>query len=214
MDDDEGSDDEVENLREGFAAIRFSKGFKQQIRNPWARALIVKVYGKEVGFSFLQAKLLSLWKLAGRLDCVRLGFGFFLVRLSLREDYENVLKKGPWFIGRSIGSMLRIDMYMAEESRARFAHLCVQIDVDKPLITTILIVKLQQPESLDKEETIDTSDKACDLHEADTTRTEAGPSSSMQEEANRNVQEDQYRPWVMVTHKRNGTKTQRSGGPR
>nr|POE90452.1 hypothetical protein CFP56_43126 [Quercus suber] len=125
--------------------------------------------------------------------------------------------------------MLRIDMYMAEESRARFAHLCVQIDVDKPLITTILIVKLQQPvsyesiqslcfgygrvghrregcpyllhrgplhcgpsqESLDKEETIDRSDKACDLHEANTTRTEAGPSSSMQEEANGNVQEDQ-----------------------
>lgn len=27
-----------------------------------------------------------------------LGHGFFLIRLSLREDYENVLKKGPWFV--------------------------------------------------------------------------------------------------------------------
>ena len=34
MDDDEGSNDEVETLREGFSAVRFSKDFKQQIRNP------------------------------------------------------------------------------------------------------------------------------------------------------------------------------------
>ena len=34
MDDDEGSNDEVETLREGFATVRFSKDFKQQIRNP------------------------------------------------------------------------------------------------------------------------------------------------------------------------------------
>ncbi|XP_050254919.1 uncharacterized protein LOC126700774 [Quercus robur] len=183
MDDDKGSNDEVETLREGFAAVRLSKDFKQQIWNSWARVLIVKVYGRDVGFSFLQAKLLSLWKPTGRLDCVGLGYGFFLVRLSLREDYENVLKKGPWFvsgyflsirswepnfklelasmssvavwvrlnqlpieyynaeallqIGRSIGNVLRIDTQTTKESRARFARLCVQIDVDKPLITTV-----------------------------------------------------------------------------
>lgn len=98
MDDEEGSDDEVDTLREGFAAVRFSKDFKQQIRSPWARALIIKVCGRDVGFGFLQAKLLSLWKPAGRLECVGLGHGFFLIRLSLREDYENVLKRGPWFV--------------------------------------------------------------------------------------------------------------------
>jgi len=30
---------------------------------------------------------------------VDLGHGFFLTRLSLREDFENVLRKGPWFLG-------------------------------------------------------------------------------------------------------------------
>lgn len=124
--------------------------------------------------------------------------------------------------------------------------MCVQIDVDKPLITTILIGKLQQlvsyegiqrlcfgcgrvghrregcpytihrgpsQDSSGMEETADRSGKACDLHEADTTRTEAGFSISMQEDTNGNVQEDLYRPWVVVTRKRNGTKAQRSGGP-
>ena len=52
-----------------------------------------------MGFSFLQNKLLSMWRPAGRLDCVDLGHGFFLIRFSLREDYEATLKRGPWFIG-------------------------------------------------------------------------------------------------------------------
>lgn len=53
MEEEAESDEEVESLREGLVAVRFSKEFKQQIRSPWAKALIVKVYGRSVGFSFL-----------------------------------------------------------------------------------------------------------------------------------------------------------------
>ena len=95
MDDDAESDEEVETLRQGMVAMKFSKELKQEIRRPWVRALIVKVYGRAIGLNFLQAKLLSMWKPAGRLDVVDLEYGFFLIRLSLREDVENVLKKGP-----------------------------------------------------------------------------------------------------------------------
>ena len=45
------SDDEVEALYEGLLAVRFSKDLKQQIRTPWAKALIVKVYRWLVGFN-------------------------------------------------------------------------------------------------------------------------------------------------------------------
>ena len=133
---------------------------------------------------------LSLWKPAGRMDVVELEHGFFLIRLSLKEDVETVLKKGPWFlgdhflsvrpwepdfkpesakvssiavwvrlsglpieyynakalqhIGKAIGNVLRIDTFTATESRGKFARLCIQVDVDKPLITTVMIGKLQQ----------------------------------------------------------------------
>lgn len=100
MDDEEDSDEEVEAFREGLVAVNFSKDFKQHIRNPWFKAFIVKVYGRSVGFNFLHNRLLSMWKLAGRLDCVNLSHGFFLICLSLKEDYENILKRGPWFIGK------------------------------------------------------------------------------------------------------------------
>ena len=79
--------------------MKFSREFKQKIRKPWARAFIMKVYGWSVSFNFILAKLLALWKPTGRLDCVDLGHGFFLMRLSLGEDYEKVLRKGLWFIG-------------------------------------------------------------------------------------------------------------------
>nr|POE69895.1 uncharacterized protein CFP56_38102 [Quercus suber] len=191
MEDNVDSDEEVEALRQGCLAVKLTKDFKQKIRRPWAKAFIVKVYGRDVGFHFLREKLLAMWKLAGRLDCVHLGRGFFLVRLSLKEDVENVLKKGPWFIGGHflsirpwepnfrassanvssvalwirlnelpieyynvealhliggvIGDVLRIDTFTTSETRGRFAQLCVQVDVGKPLATTIMIGKLEQP---------------------------------------------------------------------
>ena len=177
-------------LRKGLVAVKFSREFKQHIRSPWSKAIIVKVFGRMVGFSFLHSRLLSMWKPAGRLDCVGLGQGFFLVKLSLKEDYENILSKGPWFIGehflsirpwepnfrpasasvssiavwirlnelpieyyngeallqigKSIGNVLRIDTHTASEAKGRFARLCVQIDIEKPLITAILIGKFEQ----------------------------------------------------------------------
>ena len=179
MDNDAESDGEVETLRQGLLVVKFSREFKQRIRKPWASAFIVKVYGWSVGLNFIQARLLVLWKPAGRLDCVDLGYGFFLTRLSLGEDYENVLRKDPWFIRdhflsirpwkpdfkpalasissiavwirlnelpieyytaealQHIGNVLRVDIFTA-------LQLCVQVDVEKPLATAIMIGRLEQ----------------------------------------------------------------------
>lgn len=38
-----------------------------------------------------------------------------------------------------IGTVLQIDTYTATEDRGRYAKLCVQVDIDKPLIYTVLI---------------------------------------------------------------------------
>ncbi|KAK9988210.1 hypothetical protein SO802_028449 [Lithocarpus litseifolius] len=89
----------VETLREGFAAVKISKELKQHIRAPWSKALIITVYGRTVGFNYLSSKILALWKPKGKIDCIDLGFDFFLVRFSMKDDHDLVLKKGPWFIG-------------------------------------------------------------------------------------------------------------------
>ena len=151
----------------------------------------MKMYDRSMGLSFLHNRLLSMWKPAGRLDCVNLGHGFYLTRFYLRGDYEVTLKRGPWFIGehflsirpwkpnfqptsenvtsmavqirfnelpikyynseallqigKSIGNVLRVDTHTTNEARGRFARLYVQINVDKPLVTAVLIGKFKQP---------------------------------------------------------------------
>ena len=52
-DDEEESDTEVEPLIEGMAEVKLSKETKTRIRAPWSKALIVKVFGRTVGFSYL-----------------------------------------------------------------------------------------------------------------------------------------------------------------
>ena len=92
-------DEEVEELREGFAAVKLSKDVKHRIKAVWASSLIVKVYGRSVGFNYIQAKLNALWKPMGRLDVIDLGKKFFLTRFCCKEDQDKVLRNGSWFIG-------------------------------------------------------------------------------------------------------------------
>ena len=57
------------------------------------------------------------------------------------EFYEpTILKK----IGRAIGPVLRIDSYTANGVRGRFARLCVQVNIEQPLINTVKIGKMVQ----------------------------------------------------------------------
>lgn len=177
--------EEIGDLSEGLLAVRLSSETRSFIRSKWTHALIVKVYGRSVGYHYLHSKIMSLWKPAGRLDCVDLGKDFYLMKFGLVEDFDNVLKGGPWFIGghyltirawepnfkpslascdrvavwvrlpelpfeyyepcvlqeigAAIGLVLRIDANTATGVRGRFARICVQIDLSKPLTRKILL---------------------------------------------------------------------------
>ena len=48
-------------------------------------------------------------------------------------------------IGGAIGKVLRIDTHTTIEARGRYARLCIQVDVNKPLANTILIGRFEQP---------------------------------------------------------------------
>ena len=47
-------------------------------------------------------------------------------------------------IGRAIGPILRIDAHTANGARGHFARMCIQVDLDKPLIRSIFLGKLKQ----------------------------------------------------------------------
>ena len=86
----EDSDTEVEDLVEGMTGVVMSKETKARIKAPWSKALIVKVYGRTVGFSYLTFKLNALWKPMAKMDCVNLEKDFFLIKFSDPSDYDKV----------------------------------------------------------------------------------------------------------------------------
>ena len=89
------SNNESSDLAAGIAAMNLSEARKVSIRAQWLNALIVKVVGKTLGYQYILSRIMTIWKPSGRLDCVDLEDDFFLVRFSLKVDYERVLRDGP-----------------------------------------------------------------------------------------------------------------------
>ena len=123
---EEESDSELDDLVEGMVNVKLSKETKARIRAQWTKALIVKVYGKSVGYSYLTFKLNALWKPSVRMDCVNLGHGFFLIKFSDDSDYDKVLRGGPWFIGEHFLAIKPWEPYF-KASKATFSAVAVWI---------------------------------------------------------------------------------------
>ena len=89
---EEVSDTEVEELYEGMVEVSLSKETKARIRAPWSKALIVKVYGRIVGFNYLPFKINTLWNPRAKMDCMDLGRIIFrsssLIRKIMTRCYE------------------------------------------------------------------------------------------------------------------------------
>nr|POE81241.1 hypothetical protein CFP56_47465 [Quercus suber] len=90
------SDTELEELVDGMVDVHLSKETKARIRAPWTKALIVKVYGRTLGYNYLSFKINTLWKPVARMDCIDLGRDFFLIKFHDESDYDRMLRGGPW----------------------------------------------------------------------------------------------------------------------
>ncbi|KAK7848414.1 hypothetical protein CFP56_005038 [Quercus suber] len=100
MNEDFESNNEEEQSHEGSTRVCFSKEEKICMRSPWQKVLIIKTFGRRMGFSFLVEKIQSMWKPSGGMDCIDLGFDYYLVKFELVNDVDYILKGGPWFIGQ------------------------------------------------------------------------------------------------------------------
>nr|POF20545.1 hypothetical protein CFP56_51942 [Quercus suber] len=71
----------------------------------------------------MSTRLLSLWKPSGRMDCIDLGEGIFLIRFLAKEDYGRALKDNPWFVSGHYLSMQNweANFNLAKENAATIA---------------------------------------------------------------------------------------------
>ena len=261
------SEANMEPLTEGMAKVKLSKETKARIRALWSKALIVKVYGRLVGFHYLTFKINALWKPMAKMDCVTLGKGFFLIRFSDSDDFDKVLRGGPWFIrehflaikpwepyfiaseakltsvvvwvrfpelpiefydaavlreiGSVIGPVLRIDSYTASETREGYARLCVQVDLNKPLINSIRVGRLVQKVLYEGISSLcfcygklGHKQDNCGLKVKEPNKDNEVQTSLKANEINDVVQsEPNYGPWMVVTRKKGSARMGNASGP-
>lgn len=60
------------------------------------------------------------------MDCVNLGRDFFLIRFSSNEDYDHVLRRGPWFIGGHFLAIMPWEPYF-NASEAKLSSIAVWV---------------------------------------------------------------------------------------
>ena len=60
------------------------------------------------------------------MDCMNLGKDFFLIRFSSSEDYDKVLRGGPWFVGEHFLAIRHWEPYF-KASEAKLSSVVVWV---------------------------------------------------------------------------------------
>ncbi|CAN1824962.1 hypothetical protein LINPERHAP1_LOCUS30969 [Linum perenne] len=92
----------------------------------------------------MKRRLESLWARSGPIQVSDLANNFFLVRFAQEGDYLTAAFGGPWKvavtrIGNFIGKTVRVDLATTIGARGRYARVCVEVDVTKPLLGKYMI---------------------------------------------------------------------------
>nr|POE80767.1 hypothetical protein CFP56_73726 [Quercus suber] len=56
----DSSEVEVKEIFDGIVAVKLSSSSKRLIRGRWAHAIIIKPFGRSVGFHFLHSRIMAL----------------------------------------------------------------------------------------------------------------------------------------------------------
>ncbi|MBA0787134.1 hypothetical protein Gotri_026777 [Gossypium trilobum] len=116
----------------GIPSIVFSNRINQMLINDMALMVVIKLLG---------------WNIEN---------DYFLVKFPSKDDYDKVLSQGPWIvfghlpghlynrktlweIGELIGKIVRLDFNTNSRARGRFTRIVIFINLDKPLVSQILI---------------------------------------------------------------------------
>ena len=72
---------------------------KHKLASLWQTSIIIKLIGRQLGYRALQTRLAGIWRPTGKWTLINIGYGFFIVRFNLPQDYQHALMDGPWFVG-------------------------------------------------------------------------------------------------------------------
>ncbi|KAJ4834664.1 hypothetical protein Tsubulata_034493 [Turnera subulata] len=90
--------DIVVHEKHGVTVVELSEAVKARMNKPWSQAVVVKLLGRQIGYTILKEKIESLWKPVGAFKIVDLANNFFIVRFKEEVDFHRAPFGGPWTI--------------------------------------------------------------------------------------------------------------------
>ncbi|XP_028803258.1 uncharacterized protein LOC114758373 [Neltuma alba] len=129
--------------------------FQRKLAKKWETSLFVRLLGRMVREDYLGDKLQKMWGRHGEVETLEIGSGYFL-RADFDPDADKVSKIAAWVripkfpvdyydqgilyvVGNQIGRVLKVDRNTLRQAKGRFARLCVELDLNTPLLPSILI---------------------------------------------------------------------------
>lgn len=93
-------DPEIINTYNSPTFIPIDSEEKKRLYQPWVHALIIKLFGRKIGYKYLLSKLSAIWKSNEAIVLMDLGNDFYLILFTLEASYKKALYDGSWFIGQ------------------------------------------------------------------------------------------------------------------
>ncbi|KAJ4829263.1 hypothetical protein Tsubulata_050382, partial [Turnera subulata] len=78
--------------------VKISDRYRAMLHKRWENTLIVKLWGRNIGYKTLCSRLPNLWNLKESVRVVDLENNFYFVRFLNRYDYLHALTDGPWTV--------------------------------------------------------------------------------------------------------------------
>ncbi|KAA3474118.1 GroES-like zinc-binding alcohol dehydrogenase family protein [Gossypium australe] len=79
-------------------SIEFSNRIHQILIRDMENTVVLKLLGRNIGYSVLQNKIYSLWKPSSLFQLIDIENDYFLAKFQNKIDYEKVLAEGPWVL--------------------------------------------------------------------------------------------------------------------
>ncbi|MBA0877888.1 hypothetical protein Goshw_010630 [Gossypium schwendimanii] len=142
---------------DGVPSISFSDRIHKILIQGMENTVILKLLSRNIGFSILQNKLFNLWRPSAPLHMMDIENGYFLpwtLAFDPTQAYPSVVMTWIRFPGlpgylynhkiiteleEMVGKVVKLDMNTDSRTRGRFARLAVYVDLEKPLVSHILI---------------------------------------------------------------------------
>ncbi|KAJ4841014.1 hypothetical protein Tsubulata_034619, partial [Turnera subulata] len=78
--------------------VKISNRYRDMLHKRWENTLIVKLWGRNIGYRTLCNRLPNLWQLKESVRVEDLENNFYFVRFQSRHDYMKALTDGPWIV--------------------------------------------------------------------------------------------------------------------